>query len=60
MFLIRVYHRSLNKKELGIKELLEDIAAQEEARKAERRKKGVIIYEEKRKVPKEQKAENGN
>lgn len=58
-FLIRVYHRSLNKKELGIEQLLEEIKTQEEARKAERIKKGVIIYEEKRKVPKEPASGNG-
>lgn len=59
-FLIRVYHRSLNKKDLGIKKLLEEIKTEEEARKEERRKKGVIIYEEKRKVPKEEAGGNGN
>lgn len=59
-FIIRVYHRSLNKKDLGIKELLEEIQDREAARKAERRKKGVIIYEEKRKVKKEETDKNGN
>ncbi len=59
-FIIRVYHRSLNKKDLGIKQLLEDIHAKEEARKAERLKKGVIIYEERRKVPKDSTSTNGN
>lgn len=49
-FLIRVYHRSLNKKDLRIQELLEEIKKSEEAQKAERLKKGTIIYQEKRKV----------
>lgn len=59
-FIIRVYHRSLNQQELGIKVLLEEIQGKEKLKAEERKKKSVIIYEEKRKVPPPAASGNGN
>ncbi|HFA47836.1 MAG TPA: hypothetical protein ENJ95_02320 [Bacteroidetes bacterium] len=59
-FLMIVFHRSLNKKPLEIKELLKGFHGKEKNAKAERRKKGTVIYEEKRQREKPPEGGNGN
>ncbi len=54
-FIVRTWHRSLNKKELNIEELVKQL---NEKRTKERVKNKVIIKSEKRKVPKPEDSEN--
>ncbi len=51
-FLIILFHRSLNKKPLEIKELLKQFHENAEKRKQEKLKSGTILFEETRKVEK--------
>lgn len=50
-FLITAYHRSITKRPLDIKALVEHYKAIEEEAKAARLNKGKVIYEDKKKVP---------
>lgn len=57
-FMMVLFHRSLNKKPLDIKELLKQIHQKNEIKKEERMNKGTIIHEESRK--REKPAEGNN
>jgi hypothetical protein len=59
-FLIIAYHRSLNRKPLEIKSLVEQIQQKEETEKQQRQQKGTILFEEKRKIDKPQVSKNDN
>lgn len=51
-FLITVYHRSLNKKPLEVKQLIQSFQALEAQEKQKRLGKGTILHEEKKKTEK--------
>ncbi len=51
-FFIIVYHRSLTKQPLEVKELVAKFNDKEEAEKQKKLEKGTILHEEKKKVPK--------
>lgn len=58
-FLMILFHRSLNKKPLEIKELLQQFQEKEEREKQEKLNKGTILHEEIRQRPKPVDGKNG-